>query len=599
LAEQIVEVARKIGRAGNRFASHTWRSATSGNLGGWAVARCLHFLNVLTGSVGTVGGTSPSGWNKFKPTLCHQPPAQKFWNELHFPKEYPLAHYEMSFLLPHFLKEGRGVIDTYFTRVFNPVWSYPDGFSWVEALCREDLIRCHIALTPTWNETAYFADYVLPMGHASERHDLNSYETHSGKWIAFRQPILREAARRRGQPVEFTYQANPGEVWEEDEFWIELSWRMDPDGQLGVRKYFVSPYRADQKLTVDDYYQFIFERTAGLPEAAAQLGLTPLEYMRKFGAFEVETKSYQRHQQIVPESEIQGANLNQSTHSLERDGRTIAVMTQGSARTGFGSPSRKQELYSQTMVQWGWPEYAVPTYIKSHVHPDEFMSGKNQFVLLPTFRLPTLIHSRSGNAKWLAEISHRNPIWMHTADAARLNMDTGDLVRIVTEIGHFVDRVWVTEGIKPGILACSHHLGRWRRPQDPPANRWATNLVEMTNDAGVWRMRLKEGVQSYKSDDRDSERIFWADGGVHQNLTFPVQPDPVSGMHCWHQRVHCEKATGEDRYGDVVVDTNRSMEVYRRWLALTRPAPGPDNLRRPLWFNRPLRPADETFYFGG
>ncbi len=56
----------------------------------------------------------------------------------------------------------------------------------------------------------------------AERHDLNSYATHSGKWIAFRQPVLREAAERAGKDVEFTYEVNPGEVWEEDEFWIEL-----------------------------------------------------------------------------------------------------------------------------------------------------------------------------------------------------------------------------------------------------------------------------------------------------------------------------------------------------------------------------------------
>ena len=39
-------------------------------------------------------------------------------------------------------------------------------------------------------------------------------------------------------------------------------------------------------------------------------------------------------------------------------------------------------------------------------------------VLLPTFRLPTLIHTRSGNAKWLYEISHSNPLWIHTARRA-------------------------------------------------------------------------------------------------------------------------------------------------------------------------------------
>ena len=42
----------------------------------------------------------------------------------------------------------------------------PDGFSWIEALTDKDKVGLHIALTPTWNETAYFADYILPMGHS-------------------------------------------------------------------------------------------------------------------------------------------------------------------------------------------------------------------------------------------------------------------------------------------------------------------------------------------------------------------------------------------------------------------------------------------------
>jgi len=68
----------------------------------------------------------------------------------------------MSFLLPHFLEEGRGDIDVYFTRVYNPMWINPDGFMWLEALRDESKIKCHVALTPTWNESAWFADYVLP-----------------------------------------------------------------------------------------------------------------------------------------------------------------------------------------------------------------------------------------------------------------------------------------------------------------------------------------------------------------------------------------------------------------------------------------------------
>jgi len=593
-AETIVDVARQIGRAGTRFSCHNWRSAGAGNLGGWAVARCLHFLSVLTGSVGTEGGTSPSAWNKFKPAGFSTPPAQKSWNELHFPIEYPLSHYEMSFLLPHLLKDGRGKLAVYFTRVFNPVWTYPDGFTWIEALSDENKIGLHVALTPTWNETAYFADYVLPMGNASERHDLTSYETHTGMWVSFRQPVLREAARRMGRETTFTYETNPGEVWEEDEFWFELSWRIDPDGYLGIRKHFISPYRPGEKITIDEYYRYIFENTKGLPEKAAEEGLTPLDYMRKYGAFEVETAVIEKHLALSPESQLSDAEIDADRGEVRKDGKVIAAIVDGKARIGFNTPSKRQELFSKTTSDWGWPEYAIPTYVKSHIHPDNLRP--NEIVLVPTFRLPTLIHTRSGNAKWLAEISNRNPLWMHTSDGERLGIQTGDLVRISTDIGYFVNRAWVTEGMRPGVVACSHHIGRWRRDQDAKSNRWSTNQVTIDEiEPGKWKMRVVEGIGAYKSDDPDTSRIFWTDGGVHQNITFPVHPDPVSGMHCWHQRVRVEKAHLEDKYGDVFVDTEKSYAIYKEWLAMTRPAPGPNGLRRPLWLARPLRPAEESF----
>ena len=596
-ASQIEEVAKVIADAGTKLATHNWRSAGSGNLGGWAVARCLHFLNVITGSVGTVGGTSPNSWNKFKPKFFDTPPAQKFWNELHFPKEYPLAYFEMSFLLPHFLKEGRGFMDVYFSRVFNPVWTYPDGFMWMEAFKDPECFGLHAALTPTWNETAFFADYVLPMGLASERHDLNSYATHSGVWIAFRQPVLRVKAQRDGRDFTYTYEVNPGEVWEEDEFWIELSWRIDPDGSLGIRKHFESPYRPGEKIKIDEYYQYIFENTPGLPGAAAKEGLSPLEYMQKYGAFHVEIGSYEKNLKELDQELLKDAEIDKELGTVRKNGKTIGVLHNGKLVEGFPTPSGKNEFYSPTMVEWKWPEYAIPTYIKSHIHEENMDRTKGEFPLVPTFRLPTLIHSRSANAKWLYEISHRNPIWMHTSDAERLGVKTGDLLRVNTEIGYFVDKVWVTEGMKPGVVACSHHLGRWRRPQDPGSNRWGTATVQIENDGkGGWRMKQLAGIKPFKSKDKDSARIFWSDGGVHQNITFPVHPDPISGMHCWHQKVRIEKAQPGDNYGDVFVDTNKSMEVYRKWLKMARPAPGPHNLRRPLWMKRALKPAEEAYY---
>ncbi|RMF85760.1 MAG: formate dehydrogenase [Nitrospinota bacterium] len=596
-ARLIERVALEIAQAGPAFATHIWRNAAAGNLGGWQIARALEFLNVLTGSVGTPGGTSPNAWDKFVATPFRKPSPQQVWSEILWPREYPLAHHEMSFLLPHFLREGRGRLSVYFTRVYNPVWTNPDGASWLEMLLDEEKVGLHAALTPTWSETAWFADYVLPMGLASERHDLQSQETHAARWIGFRQPVLRVAREKRGEQIDFTYQANPGEVWEEDEFWIELSWRIDPDGDLGIRRYFESPYRPGEKLTIKEYYQWIFEHSIpGLPEKAAAEGLTPLAYMQKYGAFLIEEKVYNQHQKPVPSGELQEATVDPVSKLVRKGEQVIGVEVEGKVYVGFPTPSRKLEIYSQTLKEWKWPEYALPGYIKSHVHWEQMDQNRGEFPLIPTFRLPTLIHSRSGNAKWLYEISHTNPVWMHTQDAERLGLKSGDLIKVHTEIGYFVNRVWVTEGMRPGVVACSHHLGRWRLHDQQGNERWSSALVDLQQEApGRWRIRQREGVRPFSSTDPDSERIWWKEVGVHQNFTFPVHPDPISGQHCWHQKVRIEKAGPDDRYGDIFVDTDRAFQVYQEWLQMTRPAPGPNGLRRPLWLIRPVRPAPEAY----
>ncbi len=578
-ADDIVAVATEIADAGHRFSSHTWRATGSGNLGGWQAARTLQFLHVLTGSVGTKGGLSPSAWGKFKPAHWNMPPPHSEWNELLWPIEYPLAHHEMSILLPHLLNQGRGKLDVYFTRVYNPIWTNPDGFSWLEMLTDEDKVGLHVALTPTWSETAWYADYVLPMGVSAERHDTHSYETHAAQWLGFRQPVQRVAAERDGKTFNRTYEANPGEVWEETEFWFDLSFHIDPDGSLGIRKWFESPNDPSRPVSVDEYYGWMFENSVpGLPQAAEKEGLDPLGFMRKYGAFEVAKDIYEVHERPAE----QGTGV-------EIDGET---------KTGFKSPSKKLEWYSETMDDWGWKEEAIPTYLKSHVYWRDMDLGGNERILLPIFRLPTLIHTRSGNAKYLYEISHGHPLWINPADADALEFETGEMVRITTDIGWFVMRAWRTEGIRPGVVAASHHMGRWRQQDDAGNERWSSALVDIDRlGEGKWRLRQLKGIEPFESDDPDSSRIWWKDPGVNQNLAFPVHPDPVSGMHAWHQRVRLSVAEAGDQYGDVVVDTNKSTEVFEQWLQMTKPGPGPDGNRRPLWLDRPVKPTPDAYRF--
>ncbi|HEY3053855.1 MAG TPA: molybdopterin dinucleotide binding domain-containing protein, partial [Thermoanaerobaculia bacterium] len=384
------------------------------------------------------------------------------------------------------------------------------------------------------------------------------------------------------------------------------------------RKFFESKKQPGTKLSVDEYYGYIFEHSVpGLPEKAAEEGTTPLDWMRRRGAFEVKRGVGAVHEETVPQSELTDMHVDPhgrvytrspkpdptnvvATPSPDGDSvgrRAVGVQIDGVVRRGFPTPSGRLEFYSRTLASWGWPEMATPGYIRSHIHPENLEPG--EMPLIPTFRLPVQIHTRSANSKWLDEIAHSNPLWIHPSDAKRVGVANGELVRVETRIGHFVVKAWVTEGIRPGVVACSHHMGRWKTAENGQRQMMAT--VKLDRSGTVWKLSRERGVEPFASRDGDTERIWWTDAGVHQNLTFAVQPDPISGMHCWHQAVRVRKAEPDDRYGDISVDVAKSRASYKEWMAKTRPASAysPDGTRRPYWMMRPLKPSREVYALGG
>ncbi|GAC1641817.1 MAG: hypothetical protein NVS4B6_13600 [Mycobacterium sp.] len=339
--------------------------------------------------------------------------------------------------------------------------------------------------------------------------------------------MLRAARERLGESITDTREINPGDVWEENEFWIDLSWRIDPDGSLGIRQHHESRARPGEKLTVDEYYGWMFENSVpGHPERAAQESLTPLECMRRYGAFEIARGMGAAHEFEVPEDELIDPHISETgrvyTAAPKPDSpnviplgapepddqgrRAVGVVVDGKLLQRFPTPSGRLEFYSSTLTAWGWPEQALPGYIKSHVHPDAL--DDDQMVLLSTFRLPTQIHTRSANSKWLNELAHTNPVWIHPSDAGRLGVaKTGDLVRIETAIGHFVAKAWITEGIRPGVVACSHHMGRWRTEAQAGTVGAMMATVDLDHAGSEWSMSKLRSVGPHASADPDTQRI--------------------------------------------------------------------------------------------
>jgi hypothetical protein len=60
--------------------------------------------------------------------------------------------------------------------------------------------------------------------------------------------------------------------------------------------------------------------------------------------------------------------------------RPVGVRIEGEVLRGFPTPSGKLEFYSSTLASWGWQEFALPTYIKSHVHPENLAADQKVLI---------------------------------------------------------------------------------------------------------------------------------------------------------------------------------------------------------------------------
>ena len=76
---------------------------------------------------------------------------------------------------------------------------------------------------------------------------------------------------------------------------------------------------------MDEYYGWMFEHSVpGLPERAAAEGRTPLEWMRRYGAFEISRGQGAVHEQEVPAAELTDAAVRGTrpgVHGRARAGR--------------------------------------------------------------------------------------------------------------------------------------------------------------------------------------------------------------------------------------------------------------------------------------
>ncbi len=682
--DKLDEIFELIVDAGPQIATYLWRAGTIGHRGSWMNTRAGFLLMALTGALrGDIGGVSWHHWHEISvggkgdaATVAGEYPKKvDVWNELAWPPEYPLSTYEMSMILPHLLADeewqqkwrAKGVnvptkLAVWIPRMYNPVWINPDGFRWIDVLKDEKKMEMTLNLSPTWSETNWFCDYVLPVGLAGERHDQQSAPTKPERWTAFRQPALRVAMEKMGWKPKKEYQgtleahmkAGLGEIWEENEFYMNMFfYYVDPDGSLGVKKHVASKKDPSRPVTIAEYYDAAFSLLPKLKQVAKReypnSELPCYEYMRDHGAWTEETDIYKPQERELEIDKKKGLikahgkeydidEVKQDKFGVlwaEHKGKkhSIGVEVDGKFHEGFHTIDKKLDFYVDWFANdWKWPEYGIPIYprddaeakkmehIVTQVH-HRYMKGDNEFALNTVFRLSYNIHTRSVNSKHLMEISqNHNPVWIYTGDAKKLGIKNREPIKVKIvdtlsglESGYFIGMAIVTEGTRPGVLACSHHAGRWKLKNAVEIPGFdhelgimgvGSPLYEMSDDGKVGTLKPKEGIHprhkvwQFPEYNKDLDNIWW-DGltGAWQNAVAPVHPDPIAGNHAWHQKVIIEKAGADDKIGDIYVNYENNFKTYQVWRdKLTRPLQAGDKLRRPRHIKRPGAKLSDKAY---
>ncbi|WP_187991364.1 molybdopterin-dependent oxidoreductase [Escherichia coli] len=128
-------------------------------------------------------------------------------------------------------------------------------------------------------------------------------------------------------------------------------------------------------------------------------------------------------------------------------------------KNALGTPSGKIEIYSKTLEKFGYKDCpAHPTWLA----PDEWKgtADEKQLQLLtahPAHRLHSQLNYAELRKKYA--VADREPITIHTEDAARFGIANGDLVRVWNKRGQILTGAVVTDGIKKGVVCV--HEGAW------------------------------------------------------------------------------------------------------------------------------------------
>lgn len=489
--------------------------------------RAIQMLASITGNIDNPGGRCKAVGAK--------------WVHLHGPKDKPSAKkldildgegaafptHHMSHHVLKMIKDGsNGRPDLYMWYCYTPVYANGEVQENIDILKDEGLIPFTVCSNTVYDESGALADLIIPDATYLERWDWEDMVSPSQiPEYYIRQPLVKplgeatdfkdvciEIAKRMGFPlgfdsteefVRYSCENTPGvkEAGGFDYMKEHGVWH-DPDAK--------PKYYSYKKLVKDihDEPVFIGEGRYADMEHAGEVA----PHIGSDVVFDEETGVYWHWTKSKAKSE-EDAKEKGYTHTKDAYKGYVGQLIDDSIYIGFKPDKLNKsgflELYSLLLEDKGFNP--LPTYIPIPEH-QVMKSGE---LILTTYKLNVHIHSRSANCKWLTEIAHDNPGHINPKTASEVGIKTGDRIKVKSRIGEITTKAFVTDGIVPGVIAISHHMGHWEY------GRYATGK----------KAPLSGG------DDPDLKLKWWTEHGVHPNWIIPNSPDPINGQQRWNDTV--------------------------------------------------------------
>jgi anaerobic selenocysteine-containing dehydrogenase len=508
--------------------------------------RAVILLNAIVGSIGKPGGycytVEPTRIPGLVfPEVKPEPPKPTAKSVIENPPEWPLANkwqrMKVGQIVYDYIKQGRGKVQVYLSYTLASPTTWPEGRSLaVSVLKDESLIPFHACSDVVYSETAHYADMILPDASYMERWGFDTRNNMELRdYVTLRQPIVPPPA----ECVSFV------------DVMIQLGKRISPQ----TAKYFA----------FKDHEEWVKLRCADLGKRVGEDGF---DYMKKHGVWQDTSKPkyYDLYNWELTAKELENTRIDEATKLIYRkaaDGKEtlVGTMAGSKARRGFLTPSRKFQVFSQD----------VADAAKNLKFDESFGAGMPGYFKVPSFDLmgPDHLHlvtfkwnvhtqGRTASQKYLTEIVHHNPLWMHTSAAAKRGLKTGDLVELTTYrgqahlykhhsgkvgdvVGKSVVPVYVTEGIHPKVIAMSNSLGQFAHGRAANGKRGKREAMPGFDNAVI-------------EDDQDlSDDQWWGQGqglwsritgsgnglgvGYNINAILPVYPAPLVGMQGWYDTV--------------------------------------------------------------